>query len=350
MNKIDRIKDPLYVGQWNLEIMHVRETWDTGQGADVPVGLVDSGIDGSHADFGWTNPIYITANDSPAAIRSKYGPVMRAIQAGTHPSVLPGWDFISNTSHTWDFYRHGTYLAGTIGARINDVGMVGVAPLCKIRPYVVIDPDGYFQSYTAVKSAILKACEDGCQVINMSLAWFVDRSAIRDAIDEVTDKGVIVVAATGNKNKEGIAFPARYDNTIAVGGCDHAGRRWVHNGWRGSSWGEGIDCVAPGAPQTTTRKMRNRYARIDGTSQACANASGVFALLKGINPDVTTAMIKALLQRNDWNPKTGHGVINAFRLAQAVTVASKPCTKMVDFKNAILQAVDKFGLCLEHNN
>lgn len=289
MKPIGKIKDPHYEEQWGLHLMHVPEAWPYAMGDDVVVGLIDSGVDGSHEDLGWGIHLNISGLDSDAVVRKKYRPVMDAIESGKHPKIMPGYNFIEKSVWTWDRNRHGTYLAGAMAAESDGFGMVGVASECKIRPYIVLD-NGRWAGERVIEQAILKATADGCDVINMSLAWYKDYPIIKEAIEVATEEGCIVVAATGNKNREGIAYPALYQDTIAIGGCDPKGLRWEHNSWRGSSGGDGIDCVCPGAAQITTRKMRSRFTRIDGTSMACANFTGVVALLKSIDDDYKSTL------------------------------------------------------------
>ena len=320
---IGTIKDPMYTNQWNLRLMRINEAWPFGMGKEVEVGVIDSGVDGSHKDLGWETAIHMSSIDTPDVTERKYSPVMEAIEAEEHPKILPGWNFVDDNPFTWDWYRHGTYLTGAIGAKRNDFGMIGVAPLCKIRPYVVIKPNGRWVGSDKVAEAIIKAYTDGCHIINMSLAWYRHYPEIAEAIEMVSDDGVIVIAATGNRNSKGIAYPAAYDDTIAVGGCGPKGDRWTHNAWRGSSYGDGIDCVAPGAAQMTTRKMRSRFTNIDGTSMACANLSGLVALLKGMRPSLTTHGMKSFIENHcmftEWSEDVGYGVPDAFKMAQAAS-------------------------------
>ena len=343
MKVAGKIEDRYYPEQWNLQLMRVPEAWALTMGRGVQVGLIDSGVDGSHLDLGWNEKLNISALDSDAVVRSKYRPVMEAIAAGSHPKILPGWNFIDGSDFTWDRYRHGTYMAGTIAAEADGLGMVGVAPYCKIRPYVVLNPDGSWAGEEPIAKGVLRAFEDGCDVISMSLAWYRQTPLVADAVEKAVNGGCIVVAATGNRNRQGIAYPAAYPDVdvIAVGGCNPKGQRWTHNRFRGSSYGEAIDCVAPAAPQITAHRMRSRYSRVDGTSMACANMAGVIALLRCLKPDLS-AMETQLLIRNhcsykQWAIERGYGVPNAFGMAQSISGYSKSTT--VDSVHAALSEI-----------
>ena len=322
MPQIGVITDELFIKQWNLKFLHIPEAWAYTQGEGVVVGVIDTGVDGSHKDLGWSGNINITANDTESVVRQKYAPVLRAITEDRHPKILPGWNFVNNSNHTWDANRHGTYMAGTIAAESDGFGMVGVAPMAKIRPYVVLNKAGSGTQQNTAK-AILKAAEDGCDVINLSLAWWSSpRSEMKEAVAHVATTKTIMVAAAGNHNRKRLECPASLDGVIAIGGCAPTGERWVHDKYKGSNYGEGLICTAPASAQTTTRRMRSRHAQVDATSQATANMSGVVALLKSLNKclklEDVTKLIKKHSSSRTWDEEIGYGVPDVLSMVKAV--------------------------------
>jgi subtilisin family serine protease len=338
----DSITDPLYVNQWNLKLMQVEGCWNRTMGEGVVVGIIDSGVDASHLDLGWSYGIDLTSMDGEATRKKKYAPVLDAIRSLEHPKVLPGWSFVDDSDDTWDYFRHGTYLAGTICADKDGVGMVGVAPMCKIRPYVVVDSNGYTTA-SKISDAIRRASDDGCDVINISLAfWYLGEDDVKLLRDSVTYASKsIVVSATGNDNILGIKYPGKLDNVICVGGCDSIGRRWVHDSSeesKGSNWGDEILCVTPGASQVSTYYMRSRYTDVEGTSQSVANMCGVIALLKSVDKSITTQDVKDMIrgQGTTWNQEVGYGVPNASKLLSIITTNS-------DLKNELIDILEGFN-------
>lgn len=330
-----QIIDEYFANQWNLKLMNVPAAWEYTQGAGAVVGIIDSGVDGSHIDLGWETMINITAMDGDASRKIKYQPVMDAIRTGKHPKILQGWNYIEGNDDTWDLLRHGTYLAGTICADMDGIGMIGVAPLAKIRPYVVIDGDDHGQPSDIAK-AILQSARDGCDVINISLAMAYETVEMKDAIDWVSkNTNAIIIAATGNNNSNSVYYPAAYENVIAVGGCNPVGERWVHNAimGRGSNYGSEMLCVAPGASQMTTFRMRWRYTESDGTSQACANMSGVIALLKSVKKNLTFDDVVNLIKKNSsktaWDKELGYGVPDTYRMVKELAT-QKPKLDLKD--------------------
>jgi len=349
---IGTILDPLFKNQWNLRQLRVPEAWAYTQGEGAVIGIIDSGCDGSHKDLGWDEHIEITANDNLAQKRAKYQPVLDAIKAGAHPKLLPGWNFVDSSTNTWDWHRHGTYMAGTMSAESDGFGMVGVAPMAKIRPYVVLDSKGWGTQETVAK-AVLDAAEDGCDVISMSLGWTYPLDVLRNAILTVLGRyKCIVVAAAGNLNKPMIKFPAAYAGMIAVGGCIPTGERWAHSSTKGSCYGVGLTCVGPAAPQVTTQRMRSRFTKnVDATSMACANIAGVAALAKSMDKQLGQKRFKLLLEKygsNDiWDAETGWGVPNALGIVKDLSTdmpnLKELQAKLYDLSYEIYNIGEKLG-------
>jgi len=323
--KLRDIVEPYFAQQWNLKTMNVPLAWQFGYGKDVVVGIIDSGLDGDHKDLGGDGLLYITANDSDAAKLAKYEPVMESIRKGEHPKILPGWNFLRNDDNTYDLFRHGTYLGGVMCAEIDKYGMAGVAPECRVRPYVVCDAKGRVEQADLAK-AVWRAIDDDVDVINISLAWGGDQDkGATEAIYEAIRQGIIVAAATGNNNIGTVYYPARLKGVIAVGGCNSVGERWVHNFIRGSNFGKEMICLAPGASQISTQYMRSRFTNVDGTSMAAANASGVMALAKGVDRSITNADVIGMLSEGKVGElESGYGVLDAYRFLVKVSDGVKP--------------------------
>ncbi len=307
----EEIKDPLYEDQWNLKMLNVEEAWKYATGKGVVVGLIDSGVDASHQDLGWHEHIELSAMDSYAAIKGKLMNVHLTILREEHPKILPGWNFINDSDFTFDFFRHGTAMAGIIAADRDNIGIVGVAPDCKIRPYVVLNNQGYGNQVNVAK-AIRMAMDDGCDIINMSLAFRSSSQETLDATLEAAKAGIILIAAAGNDKKNHVSYPARYGRVISVGACDSHGKLWVHSDDRGSNYGDGLFCLCPGGAQPTTQRLRSRWNVVDATSAAAANMTGIAALIKEVRPNDGHYLLHNLVMfGKEWDKYIGYGVPDA---------------------------------------
>lgn len=308
-------------------------------GKGAVVGLIDSGVDASHQDLGWHNRIYITSLDGLKGVQKKYASVMDAIRKQTHPKILPGWNFLTDTDFTWDVKNHGTAMAGIIAAEMDGIGMVGIAPLTKIRPYIVLDKGGRGRQGIIAK-AIDRAIVDNVDVINLSLEWLFTNNDVRQALKRARDSGIISVAAAGNHNSGSKRYPAGYDDVIAVAGCTASRARWVHNKAFGSNYGEHIWCAAPAAEQDSTQRMRTRWTKYVGTSLACANMSGVVALLKSIDGNLTLDTVKKLLKEHgsqQWDKYLGWGVPDVAAMLRNIQPTLDIVTKLENIGKELLE-------------
>jgi len=340
IGKID-INDPMYTTQKNLQLLNIEQAWEYATGKDIKIAIVDSGIDGSHQDFGWTTYIDMTANDSTTERKRKHQPVLDSIKQETHPKIIGGWNLIDNNDDTWDDYRHGTYLAGVIGAMANSLGMVGIAHDCKIVPYKVVDASGYVSQINVI-NAINMAVDAGCSVVNISLAWprLENEKEWQWAIANANKNNAIIIAATGNNNRKQIYYPANIEGIFSVGGCDELGQRWIANPWKGSNYGVKMECIGPAFVQPTTWFMRWRYTTVDGTSMAAANMTGVVALLKEVGTVTYNDLVDLVEKCSShstigFNEELGWGVPDAYRMVTSVKPAEVDMDNIVQRLRAV---------------
>ncbi|MGI8899565.1 MAG: S8 family serine peptidase, partial [Nocardioides sp.] len=119
--------DPLEGMQWDMQQIRTEQAHSKQAGIPaVDVGVLDSGIDGRHVDFtkgGVSNVDCARGRDSLASLPP-------GVAVGTPDPCI-------------DNQFHGTHVAGTIGARANGLGIVGVAPNVTLVPVKVCDSSGY---------------------------------------------------------------------------------------------------------------------------------------------------------------------------------------------------------------
>ncbi|MEK6674452.1 MAG: S8 family serine peptidase [Planctomycetota bacterium] len=216
---------------------------------------------------------------------------------------------------------HGTHVAGIAAAAGNNgLGIAGVCWGAKIMPVRVLNGCSGFESNVA--AGIVWATDHGADVINLSLQFPSGSPAFESAVNYAVEQGVVVVAATGNLNQESIAFPARYENAIAVGATNISDLRAGF-----SNYGMEIDLCAPGDDIWSTLPP-STYGSMDGTSMAAPHVSGLAALLRSYNPYLSVADIRRImittakdLGSPGWDKFFGAGRVNAFRALQAARIA-----------------------------
>ncbi|MEC1613572.1 S8 family serine peptidase [Bacillus mojavensis] len=244
--------------QWNLEPIQVKQAWKEGlTGKNVKIAVIDSGIS-PHDDL----------------------------------SISGGYSAVSYTSSYKDDNGHGTHVAGIIGAKHNGYGIDGVAPEAQIYAVKALDQNGSGDLQGLLKG-IDWSIANGMDIVNMSLGTSSDSQILHDAMDKAYEKGVLLVAASGNDgNGKPVNYPAAYSSVVAVSATDQ------HNQLAAfSTTGNEVEFSAPGTDITSTY-LHQYYATGSGTSQATPHAAAMFALLKQRDPGNTNVQLRALMQKN----------------------------------------------------
>ena len=274
-------------------------------------------IDGQVQEWG------VTSIKAPIAWHSNYtGKHVKiaVIDSGINPhedlTIAGGKSFVSYTSSFADDDGHGTHVAGIIAAKNNGIGIVGVAPDAQLYAVKVLDSkgNGYLSN---ILSGIDWAISNKMDIINLSLGSMDPSPILQATLAEATDSGILVVAAAGNDgNSEAsgdtVAYPAKYDNVIAVAATDSQNRRASF-----SATGAEVDFAAPGVNIVST-VLNNQYASYSGTSMATAFVTGDLALLKEMYPTMSNSDLLDQLKRTavdlgtpGWDPLYGNGLIQA---------------------------------------
>jgi serine protease len=161
-------------------------------------------------------------------------------------TFVPGYDFVGHDRFPDDPYGHGTFVAGIIAERTNNLlGLTGIAYGARIMPVRVLDAHG-FGDAGAIGAGIRFAAVHGARVINLSLDFDPSMSAaqipeVLSAIAFARSRGAVVVAAAGNQGLAAVNYPARAAGVISVGATTEHGCQAEY-----SNYGPDLDLVAPG--------------------------------------------------------------------------------------------------------
>lgn len=210
-----------------------------------------------------------------------------------HPDLAPNLelarDFVAPpVSFTRDI--HGTAVSGVIAAAANDVGILGVAPHCRLLALKACWPEATASraatcdSYTlalALDSAIVEAV----QVVNLSLGGPPDPILGR-LVAEAVARGILVVAADGGP---GADFPATAPGVLAVRAQPASGTVTLvdESSARISAPGDSVLSTAPGGG----------FDFFSGASIAAAHVAGLAALLLERRPDLSPSTVARVLLR-----------------------------------------------------
>lgn len=200
---------------------------------------------------------------------------------------------------------HGTHVSGIIAAvRDNNLGMKGVATNVKIMAVRVV-PNGDERDKD-VANGIRYAVDNGAKIINMSFgkSFSPYKKVVDEAVRYAASKGVLLVHAAGNDNKDNDVDPSFPNRVDKAGGPDF--NNWLEIG--ASSYMKGanlpadfsnygkktVDLFSPGVDILSTTPD-NTYDTYSGTSMASPAAAGVAALLLSYAPELEADSLKALM-------------------------------------------------------
>lgn len=254
---------------WGIETIYGDSTIaSTSGGAGIKVAVVDTGIT-THPDFANKDVNGDGTADTKIAQCLDY--------TGKN---------VKNSCK--DGNGHGTHVAGTIAANAgtDNLGIYGVAPQATLLIYKVCNNGGTC-SGDAIASAIIKATDDGANIISISLGGSSLSTAEKNAIDYAVSNGVLVVAAAGNSGPsiDSINYPAAYHKVVAVAALQQNGNElkvpdFSSRGLDVLSFDESTDrlveVAAPGVSIESTWKDGG-YKTISGTSMATPHISGLAA-------------------------------------------------------------------------
>jgi subtilisin family serine protease len=295
----DPQSDPLQPFQWNMAMIQAPAAHAIQAGSRlVEVGILDTGIDGAHADF--------------------------VDLDGTNVDCVKGRDFIpagpgvGSPIPCVDNNFHGTHVAGIVAARKQGHGVIGVAPNVSLIPVKVCDAAGYCYS-NSTAAGITYSGQAKFEVINMS--FFVDddqllqstmykcssdpvqrafRHANERAIQYARNQGVVPVAALGNSNHDLAHPPEPFENECDVVPAETQGvigtmslgpsseKAYFSNYGNfatdvaapgGNSDNPNTPTPCPGGNEVLSTIPGNLWACFQGTSMASPHAAGVSALI-----------------------------------------------------------------------
>lgn len=347
------------------------EAWGISKGSsNVVIAIIDEGVTNNHPDLPNSRQVRLSGSN----FAHQYD--------GTNNQNNP-----SPTTSTNAGNNHGNSCAGIVGAtQDNNQGISGVAPLCKIMPVKI--PFGSVPA-NVYADAIDFAVTNNADILSNSWGYNTSnpnfQPVIVSAINNAISNGKIVVFAAGNTanrvsgNNGFVNFPgnANISELITVGASDRNNNQanyspngttleivapshtaynsqingesfniWTidtpnsnygYNSWK-ESW-----AVLPAVGETLPNSGTNYSSytgRMGGTSASTPIVAGVLALMKSINPCLSSSQMKEIIQSTadkiggfnyNWNSslpghslELGYGKINAYAAVQVAQSMGSP--------------------------
>jgi thermitase len=281
--------DPWFLNQWHLYTIQAPAAWDFTRGSSsVTIAILDGGVDASHPDL-----------------------------AGL---IVPGWNAYNNNNNTADVNGHGTAVAGCAAAMSNNgFGVASVAWNCRLMPIRISDSSGT-ATYSSMAAGLNWAADHGAKVANLSYIAN-NSSTVTNAAQYFVNRGGFVTCSSGNYG----SFVSTPDNPyILTVGASNTDDTICST----SNYGNCVDVAAPGAMIYTT-KVGGGYGPSSGTSMASPVAAGVAALIMSVNPSLTPASVRQIIQDSADDKGApgrdsyfGYGRVNAYRAVMMALSAS----------------------------
>ncbi|WP_282444816.1 S8 family serine peptidase [Idiomarina aminovorans] len=232
----------------------------------------------------------------------------------------------TNDSGTGNWYDnggpHGTHVAGTIAALDNGLGVRGViGSNPNLHIVKVFNSNGWGYSSSLV-SAIETCADNGADVVNMSLGGGGSNQTEANAMQNLYNDGVLLIAAAGNdgsaySDTDALSYPASYNAVVSVAAIDDS-KQLASFSQKNSQ----VEIAGPGVDVFSTYPegtgSQGNYSSLSGTSMASPHVAGVAALVWSHHPTCSAQEIRGVLNETAEDlGAAGRDVKFGYGLAQA---------------------------------
>jgi len=248
-----------------------------------------------------------------------------------------------------DDYGHGTSTSGLAGLNGIDEGMIGVSPGVTIVPLKILDGGGIGSAAELIRSLVY-ADHSGISIVNLGAAWYGERDLFQAMEIAVSCYSGIIFAPAGNSGKDNdfnpdlASYPASFShlpNLISVAASNPEDTLTSFSCYGQTT----VALCAPGSDVLISSVFYSwdiencdieefdyedgwftdfGYEFWAGSSIASSYVAGAAALLKSVDPNLTTAEIRAaLLENTDYCPELDglvatNGRLNAYQALLSV--------------------------------
>jgi len=223
------------------------------------------GVEGNNSD--WGKGLVIAVLDTGIADHSVFRNAIQHINLVPLPANLA------------DQNAHGTAVASLIFS--SNSFAPGVAPGATPLSVRIADDNGSSNSFL-IAQGIIAAADAGASIINISMGGTGNSNLVNKALEYSRNKGIVVVASSGNSGTEGVMQPAAQPSVIAVGAVDAQNQHLNF-----STTGSQLAVSAPGY-KVNAAYPGESAAQVNGTSFSAPIITGAIAATMSHSGKVTS--------------------------------------------------------------
>lgn len=245
----------------------VINTWERSKGEGIKIALIDTGVISNHPRL-------------PRTI--------------IHSDLVSDGDIV---------FAHGTRMAGLISGVSSGLSRImGMAPEVLLHDVKIFDKREFISAEKLIAALDLVEESDDIKIINLSIEFkdtganpdisSEERIAVSHKLKVLSEKGKIIVCATGNHGY--IAFPGNDDNVITIGALKNGLPVNFLNGLIQSST-KMPDCFIEFFPWEYCTLNNSAISNNYNSSEATALMSALIALLVKLNRNLNQQNIKQMI-------------------------------------------------------
>ena len=259
--------------------------------SNVNVGVIDTGID-------ITNPFLLDLVNTSLSVDNSFNNDINS-------------PFIEYNQGIPFGHWHGTCVSGIISSSLNQgnyvMGINSNVKLASLRSDGLTSAD-FTETYKTVTDSITYANNNSIDIVNYSggfeansynEGYFQNGGGSASSLQsEINSYSGLIVVAAGNSGMNLDSYnvwPATFsnDNILVVGNSTSSDNKNSSSNYSSTH----VDIFAPGTDIWTTY-FGNEYAQVSGTSFSAPMVTGVAAMMKSVNPNLTASQIKSLIMNN----------------------------------------------------
>ncbi len=281
----------------HLQQLKQQEAWKKSEGKGLKIAILDTGVDFNHPAL--AQNILVNKGEVPDNGIDDDG-------NGFIDDVV-GYDFANADGSPFDDGGHGTHVAGLAASSV-----FGTARKAQILSVKVLGPMS--GDVASIAGGIYYALDRGADILNMSLGTYgTPHPTMVKAIDLAEEKGVLIVAASGNGHPltgKGLDtdrvpnFPSSFPhkNIVSVASRGTTTPLAFYSNFGANT----VDLAAPGGtgPEDglnstfTENPKRVLFKKFSGTSMASPVVAGIAAQILSINPELKPNQVRELLLKS----------------------------------------------------